>query len=419
MKKILKKAVKEGIISEMQADKLYNLSKEESLFKISNLFIYFGGLIAIGSITFFMTLGFLSYGYLGVIVSSLIFGIVFYTVIENIDDIVAKGVSATFVVFLAPLFVYGVLGYLGLWDIKNYTLYYKLINKNFLILEVTTILSAFLMLRKVKYPFLILPIAFALWFMSMDIVELIFGKLTFENRRVISLIFGFYTILLAYYVDKKYQDYSFWLYLFGVMMFWGGLTFAHSNSEIAKFFYFLINIGLLLIGIVLKRRVFLVFGSVGVVVYFGHLSYLFKDSFIFVYVVTFLGVLFILAGVKYKEYEESFREKLLSVKINKNLLLSVLLIWPLIYLAFYIGKFSVQIENNIKKETEKKVYKNSKNSELNDEVIVTVKCNEKIFKVNKIVTTEIVNNIEKKKVIFVYKDIIFNTLNDFKRKYCN
>jgi hypothetical protein len=212
-----------------------------------------------------------------------------------------------------------------------------IVDKNYLLLETSTILASIFMLRKIKYPFLILPIAFSLWFMSMDITELIFDKLSFENRRVISLIFGFYTTILAYYIDNKKSEYSFWLYTFGVMMFWSGLTFTHNSSEIAKFIYFLINIVLLLIGVVIKRKVFLVFGSLGVIIYFFHLSELFRNSFIFVYMVTFMGIGFVWIGSRFDEYEEKIRSKLnFNININKKVLYTILMILPLIYLVYFI-----------------------------------------------------------------------------------
>ena len=337
MNRILKRGVEEEIISQQQAEQLSQLYKKESIFTISNLLIYFGGLSAIGSVTFFITMGFLKYGYISVIFSTILFFITFLMVLDRVENVVAKGVVATMIVFLTPLFVYGVLGYFGMWDIKHYPNYYKIIDKNYLLLEISTILASIFMLKKIKYPFLILPIAFSLWFMSMDITELIFDKLSFENRRVISLIFGFYTTILAYYIDNKKSEYSFWLYLFGVIMFWSGLTFTHSSSEFAKFVYFLINIVLLLIGVVIKRKVFLTFGSLGVIVYFFHLSELFRNSFIFVYMVTFMGIAFVWIGSRFDKYEEKIKSKLnFNININKKVLYIVLMILPLIYLVYFI-----------------------------------------------------------------------------------
>jgi hypothetical protein len=168
------------------------------------------------------------------------------------------------------------------------------------------------MLKKIKYPFLILPIAFSIWFLSMDIVEIIMGKLTWHNREVISIIFGLLVIAIAIIIDLKKIEYAFWLYIFGVLMFWGGLSLLNSNSEIGKFIYFLINLSMLVLGTAIKRKVFLVFGVLGIIGYFIHLSMLFKNSFIFPIVLGFFGLIIIQGGIKYKENEKFIRNKILS-----------------------------------------------------------------------------------------------------------
>jgi len=319
-KKLLDKAVKDKIITELQAEQLYKLFKENSIWNISNLFIYFGGLSAIGSVTYFITIGFAQFGYMGLIISSLVFLGLAILFIKNTQNKVAIGVLATFVVFLTPLFMYGILGYVGWWDsVKsiNYHNYYIWIDKNWIILEISTIIAALFMLKKVKYPFLILPIAFSLWFLSMDIVELIFGKLTWHNREIISIIFGIITTIIAFFVDLKNKDYAFWLYIFGVMMFWSGMSLLNSNSEVSKFIYFLINVFLLVIGTLIKRKVFLVFGSLGIIGYFGHLSYIFKGSFLFPILLALFGFIVIAGGIKYKEYDVQIRTKILSFLPNR------------------------------------------------------------------------------------------------------
>jgi hypothetical protein len=208
---------------------------------------------------------------------------------------------------------------------------------------------------------------------------------------------------LAYYIDNKKSEYSFWLYLFGVIMFWSGLTFTHSSSEFAKFIYFLINIVLLLIGVVIKRKVFLTFGSLGVIVYFFHLSELFRNSFIFVYMVTFMGIAFVWIGSRFDEYEDKIRSKLnFNININKKVLYIVLMILPLIYLVYFI-------QTSSKITHKKQIYK---------EKIVSVKCKNKIFKLHKIDATFIQNGKKELKIILTYKNKRFNSVNEFKKSYC-
>jgi len=376
VKKFLKLAVSEGIINQTQAEKLQELISKNSPFKISNLLIYFGGLIALGSVTFFITIGFLSQGYLKVIVSILIFGTIFYFILKKIEDNVAKGVLALYIVGLVPVLIYAIMAYFGIWDIKDYKNYYRFINMKYLILEISTIIVAFYMLKKFKLPILVLPIAFSLWFMSMDIVDLLFNPITWEDRRIISIVFGFYTLIFAYFI--KNSEYAFWLYIFGVIMFWSGISLSFRSSELSKFIYFLINIGLLFVGIKLKRKVFLVFGTLGVIIYLGHLSYKFKDSAWFVYVVTFIGLLIVLLGVKFKEIEKNLKK----ITINKSVIF-IISVLPFVFLVWYL-LFG------------------------NESVIVVCKNKEYELKVK--------NDFYNK--VYIYKHQRFNSIKEFKSKYC-
>ncbi|WP_457562415.1 DUF2157 domain-containing protein [Caminibacter pacificus] len=393
MKKYLKQAVQKGIINESQALKLNELITQNSPFKISNLLIYFGGLIALGSVTFFITLGFLSHGYLNVLISVLIFGGVFYYVLQKVDDNIAKGVLGLYIVGLVPVFVYALMAYFGFWEVKNYPHYYKYIDMKYLILEISTIFATFLMLKKLKLSILVLPIAFSLWFMSMDIVDLFFGKITWDERRAVSIVFGFYTIIAAYFIEKKYKDYSFWLYIFGVVMFWSGLSLSYNSSEFSKFIYFLINLILLVTGIKLKRKVFLVFGTLGVILYLGHLSYKFKDSFSFVYIVSFFGLMLVLFGIKFKKFEEKIES--FGFSFNKKIFYP-LLVLPIIFFGAYIYK--------------------SQNKTASLPVVVICK-NTKYF-LKKAEEVKIENDKKIKKVFYIYKNQVFNSPEEFKRKYC-
>ena len=72
---------------------------------------------------------------------------------------------------------------------------------------------------------------------------------------------------LAFWVDIRSHhkaDYAFWIYTFGVIAFWGGLSSQNSHNEISKFIYFCTNLLMIGVGVLLIRRVFVVFGALGV-----------------------------------------------------------------------------------------------------------------------------------------------------------
>lgn len=166
-----------------------------------------------------------------------------------------------------------------------------------------------------RYPFLIMPLAVTLWFLSMDLAAmLVGGRPNFELRALVSMYFGLAMTLLAFWVDMraiKTGDYAFWLYLFGVMTFWCGLTMQDSDSEVAKFFYFCTNIGLILIGAILVRKVFVVFGAFGCIAYLGHLSYdVFKDSWLFPIALSAIGLSIVFLGVQWQKHEAAITTRL-------------------------------------------------------------------------------------------------------------
>jgi hypothetical protein len=91
---------------------------------------------------------------------------------------------------------------------------------------------------------------------------------------------------------------------------WG----AFSGREVSKFIYCLVNVGLMVLSVFLDRRVFMVFGSLGVFGYLGHLSWtIFKDSMVFPFALTFVGILVIYVGVQYQRNQQRIAEAVLGV----------------------------------------------------------------------------------------------------------
>ena len=145
--------------------------------------------------------------------------------------------------------------------------------------------------------------------MSMDLTPLLFGKQawSWKEECLVSVLFGAIVLFVAYYFDHKTTlDFSFWVYLFGALTFWGGLSAMDSASELGKFFYFLINIAMLLTSAILGRKVFAVFGSLGIFGYLGHLAYtVFKNSMMFPFVLSLIGIGVIYFAIKYQKNQKT------------------------------------------------------------------------------------------------------------------
>ncbi len=181
---------------------------------------------------------------------------------------------------MAPLAIYALQTLAGFDPIdarEGYRDFYVWIKSSWLPMELGTIAAALLALVFFPFPFLTMIIAFCLWFMSMDLTPWLMGAehFSWDQRATVSLWFGLAVIAVAWLVDmKKWRngDFAFWLHLFGLMAFWGGLTAQHSGGELGKAFYCAINVGLVFLSIFLMRRVYAVFGAIGVTTYLGYLS---------------------------------------------------------------------------------------------------------------------------------------------------
>lgn len=322
----IKSAATKGIISPEQADRLWAYLKHEGRqtprFSLTHILYYLGGLIAIGAMTLFMTLGWERYGGWGIFFIALAYAALGIGLAEKFiarDLAVPGGIMGAFVVALTPLAIYGLQQGLGFWDdTSTYRDYHHYIRWNWILMELGTLAAGVILLRRYRLPFLVMPVAATLWYMSMDLTPFLFGDLdyTWELRKLVSVYFGFGMTLLAFWVDlrsRREKDFAFWLYLFGVVTFWGGLSLMHSDSELNKFLYMCVNLFMIFIGVLLGRRVFAVFGGIGVAGYLGHLSYdVFADSLLFPFALSIIGLLVIGLGVVWQKREEELTGRLRS-----------------------------------------------------------------------------------------------------------
>lgn len=321
-RKILDGAVGEGIITEQQAAGLYEYLKAlpavGPTFNFTNVLYYLGGLIAIGAMTLFMNLGWEAFGGWGILFISLAYagiGLKLTGLFQQYGHAIPAGICATFVVALTPLAIYGLQQALGVWpDESVYRGYHRYIKWHWLYMELGTLAVGVVVAWRYRYPFLLMPIAVTLWYMSMDVAVMIMAEqYDFQFRAQFSMYFGLLMLLVAFWVDFRSggrADYAFWLYLFGVLIFWGGMTAQESDSELSKFIYFCVNLFMISVGVVLVRRIFVVFGALGACLYLGHLAWdVFEDSWLFPIALTAIGLFIVYLGVLWQRHEKSLTEK--------------------------------------------------------------------------------------------------------------
>ena len=297
-------------------------------FSFTNTLYYFGGMLAIGAMTLFMTLGWELFGAWGVFALALGYFTGALLVASNLLQKGLRtpaGILATLAVCLVPLAVWAFQTGVGMWPEgagDSYRDYHRFIDWRWLTLELATLVAAVVLLYRFKLPFMVMPVAVTIWYLSMDVAHMIMQKEGFDwtFTRDVSLVFGLATIAIAVWVDLRTrtaqdaedrQDFAFWLYLFGAIMFWCGLSLRDSDSEIGKLVYGLLNVFLVFLGAAIGRRVFTVLGALGVASYLGYLAYrVFADSLLFPFALTLLGLAVVALGIWWQRNEDRIHQRL-------------------------------------------------------------------------------------------------------------
>ena len=292
---------------------------------------YLGGMLAIGAATLFLNEGWERLGAPGLGTIAAVYALLCVWLAQRLDARgfeIPAGIVATLAVCLVPLVVWALQHVLGLWPEggpASYGAYHTRIDWRWLTLELATLAAAAVALWALRYPFLMMPAAETLWYMSMDLARLVVAPdaaLAWEFYRDFSMLFGLLIALLAFWIDARSRsrdparpgsgrDYAFWPYLLGVLTFWGALSARPAGSEFARALYALLGVGFIALGALLGRRVFTVCGALGVAMYLGYLSArLFRDSLLFPVALTAIGFALIACGVWWQRREQALRARL-------------------------------------------------------------------------------------------------------------
>lgn len=285
-------------------------SSSKPKFDLTHVLWYAGALIIMSAMGLFSTLAFSAMGGSGLVTTGLIYGLALWwgghRLWQDEETRTPGGLLIAAAVGMVPLIVFGFQEATGNWagleSPGRYQSFYTYIKAGWLPMEMATVIASIVAARRYPFTFIAFPAAFCLWFMSMDIAAYIAGDRNFDYnlRRQVSLWFGIVLFLLVwiYELRPRKADFAFWLHLVAAVTFWGGLTFQSSSSEFGKFAYCLINIGLVVLAIYLGRRVYAVFGVIGIMTYLGHLAYeVFKDSLLFPFALSAFGLAMVAAGI--------------------------------------------------------------------------------------------------------------------------
>ncbi len=326
---LLRLATRQGVLQPGQDQRLWAFLVEQQAgaaaaapgFKPAHILYYLGGMVAIGAMTLFMTLAWERLG--GTALFGIALAYAFAAALGAEWLLKTKrlplpaGIVGALAVAMVPLAVYGLQLWQGWWaPVEDgapvvYRSYFTHVGWRWVFMEAAALAAAVLALWRWRLPFTVLPLAVTLWFLSMDLVPLLLdgerAELFSAEGRRISLAFGLVMLAVALWVDfrsRRGPDFAFWLYLFGTLAFWAALTSLRSEGELARLGYAAVNLLLIGLGTALSRRVFVVFGGIGLAFYLGHLSYtVFRDSLMFPLALAAIGLGVMAAGVWWQRHE--------------------------------------------------------------------------------------------------------------------
>lgn len=315
-----------GVLDAAQLDRLIAFLRQRGSpseaapaprFDVAHLLWYAGALIVMSAMGLFSTLAFSEMGAKALAATAVVYAAAFTAAGNYLWQAKSLrtpgGLLIAIAVSMAPLAVYGIQDALELWGQfgKPGTVqgFYVWIKGSWIFMETAAIVAGVIALRFYPFPFIVVIIGIALWFMSMDLAPWIAGEpyADWETRRMVSLRFGLATILLAWAVDclKRGGDFAFWLHLFGIITFWGAVTFTSGGTALDKALYGAMNVGLLFLAVFLGRKVYAVFGVIGIAMYLGDLANkVFKDSLLFPFALSLIGVAVIAAGLFYYRHQD-------------------------------------------------------------------------------------------------------------------
>jgi hypothetical protein len=319
------RAAEAGIITRDQAERLAAFFSATGIgapsaaaaagprFDLAHALWYLGALIVMGAMGLFSTLAFGMMGAPALLATAVIYAVGLAAVGHHLWDSrglrTPGGLLITAAVAMVPLALYAILDMSDWWGglgrPGTYQGFYKYIKGGWLPIEIGTLAACLIALGFYRFPFIVFVAAVMIWFMSMDVADLLRGQeswTSWELRRNVSLVFGLVMISFAWAVDiwRKDADFGFWLHLVGALTFFGGLSLQDSGSEIGKLVYCLICLGMIGFGVFLSRRVYAVFGGLGLFGYVGHLAWkVFSNVLIFPFVMSAVGIGVIWFGIKF------------------------------------------------------------------------------------------------------------------------
>jgi hypothetical protein len=319
-KEDLRWAVSKGLLEQNQLDSLWNgledHTKESAPSQLIQIFYYIGAMIILGAMTFFMTSGWDSFTGLEITLIALTYFLFFFALgyyFWHYSNLYYPGgLLFTLAVCTVPLILYGIEKFLGPWAYSGSYEDFFQTNGSWLAIELGTFAAGLIVLRFINFPFLIVPTAISGWAFVVNFANYLAPN-SDHAYFLTSLAFGLFLIIMGYCYDKKAEkDYSFWLYLIGLVSFYVGLFEVFQYGQAIRFLLCVVSFAMILLSVILNRTVFLVFGAFGIFAYLANLAWgIFANSILFPFALSFFGVAIIFFAIFYNRYRSRIEQTIL------------------------------------------------------------------------------------------------------------
>ncbi|MDA9982388.1 hypothetical protein N9H39_06550 [Gammaproteobacteria bacterium] len=330
-KKDLDEAVSNGVIERSIADNLWGYlesrqgAEPESRFNLTDLLWFTGALIIITAMSLFSTEAFSRWGGDALAATAVLYGVIFmitgsyFWFVRHIYTL--GGLLITVAVTMAPLAIFGIQYHFGWWthgEPGTYRDFFVWIRGSWVFMSISMIVAGLIALKFFKFPFITMAIAFALWFLSMDLTPWFvshwpdpgepahtfseYDRELWKYRGIVSTLFGIAVLVFAWIVDLRTKvDFTFWLHLTVGLCVYGGIyLWISPDSPIEWMIVCIFSIIQLLLAVFLQRHVYAVFGGLGLASYLGYLSSeVFQDTIVFSFALSGIGILVMVLGYFY------------------------------------------------------------------------------------------------------------------------
>ena len=269
-------------------------------FDFVHVLYYAGALLVIGAMGLLADAAFEQFGGWALAAIAILYGAGFLwfgrLLWKTPETRIPGGLCVAVSVTTAPAFVYGVLVAIG------FASGHPALSR--IGMEGAAILAGALALRRFAFPFILLIIGVAAWMLATDVIVLVVtGRYprweeAWDLRRSVTLAVGVLMILAGWALDLKNAgpgDFGFWPHALGAAGVWGAATLAGNPDNLV---YCGFNIALIGLGVFLFRRVYAVFGGIGVAIYLGVLAFaVMRNTFAFGLALSAIGVVIVFAAL--------------------------------------------------------------------------------------------------------------------------